>query len=124
MSSKASKRFFIVALAVIVLLIAVVTLHVPFGAGGGEYLIGKNGDYVICGGERYVPAGEGYTADSRTSRVIAETVPIEGGDLLDRYFIYGYVIYGTSDDSVIYVHTVESADSAAGYYVRESLANE
>lgn len=120
-SSKASKRFLIVAIAVIVLLIVIVTLHLPFG-GNGDYLIGKNGDYVICGGEKYVPAGEGFVPDGPTDRLIAENVPIEDGDLLDRYFIYGYLIYGV-DDSVIYVHTAESA-GVSGYFVRESSATE
>ncbi|MBQ7827313.1 MAG: hypothetical protein IJ386_03520 [Clostridia bacterium] len=127
--NNASKRFFTIAVAVIsvLLVIALIGISTAHFAGRGkeDYLIGKNGDYVICGGERYVPVGDGYTVDIRTSKIIAETVPIEGGDLLDRYFIYGYIIYGSeTDDSVIYVHTAESADSAAGYYVKESLSTE
>lgn len=120
MSNSASKRFLIAAIAVIVLLMVIVTLNLP-SVGDNDYLIGKNGDYVICEGERYIPAGEGFEPDGPTDRIIAENVPIEGGDLLDRYFIYGYLIYRSqSDDSVIYVHTAESA-GVSGYFVRESV---
>lgn len=124
--NNASKRFFAVAAAVIALLLVIVTLGVFLGGDSENYLIAEDGSYVICDGERYVPVGEGIAAQySSADRIIAENVPIENGDFLDRFFIYGYIIYGSeTDDSVIYVHTAESADSATGYYLKETLAED
>lgn len=117
-----SKKIFSVSVPVVAVLLVLAAVGVWLsGNPDGNYLIAKDGAYVICDGERYVPAGDGFFADTPTDEIIAERVPVEGGDFLDNNFIYGYIIYGSeTDDSVIYVHTAESHNNHSGYYVKDT----